>query len=283
MTKILGIVNLTDDSFSDGGHIEHADQAIQYALQLIDDGAHAIDLGPASSHPDRDILPPEVEIARLEPVLDALLAEQIMVSVDSFQPEVQRFALQKGVQMLNDVHGFAHPDFYPVLADSDCQLVVMHSVHGAGETLKVVTAADVIMQKITAFFDERIAALQAAGISADRIIIDPGMGFFLSSESEASFTVLQNLDYLDLQYGFPMMVCVSRKSFVQRTVNRLPQESGAATLAAELFLVNEGVDWIRTHDVRALADAIKINDRVYGDLLMNDDVEVIGGEVYVEH
>jgi dihydropteroate synthase type 2 len=195
MTAILGIVNLTPDSYSDGGQFLNPDLAIPQAQALYEAGAAAIDLGPSSSHPGAPTIPPALEIKRLEPVLDALLTMQIPISVDSFHPETQRYALSRGVDFLNDVHGFAYPDFYPELADAECRLIVMHSVHGAQPAQRIVTDPAVIMSQIIEFFHQRVSALTRSGIARERLILDPGMGFFLSAEPEASLVVLQQLIY----------------------------------------------------------------------------------------
>lgn len=262
MTAIMGIVNITRDSYSDGGQFLNPDLAIAHAAELFQAGAAVIDLGPSSSHPGAPIIDPKIEIERLEPVLNTLLSMQIPLSVDSFHTETQRFAMAKGVQIINDVHGFSNPSFYPELADSHCSLVVMHSIHGDKPAEKTVTNPNVIMTKIFNFFEHRINALVNAGITKDHLIIDPGMGFFLSSEPEASLVVLQNIKALKQRFNLPVMIAVSRKSFIQKITEQTPQNAGAGTLATELFAAAQGVDWIRTHDVRALKDGLTMTSRL---------------------
>jgi dihydropteroate synthase type 2 len=262
MTTILGIVNLSAESFSDGGQFMNPAIAAAHAHALIKAGAAAVDLGPSSSHPGVPITPSSVEIERLAPVLDVLLPSGISLSVDSFHPQTQRYVMARGVDFLNDIHGFAHPDFYPELAASKCRLIVMHNVHGTQAAERVVTDSSTIMSRIFHFFHDRLAALISADISQDRLIIDPGMGFFLSSEPEASLTVLQHLADLRAEFALPVLVGVSRKSFIQRMTGRSSENTEFGTLSAELFAAAKGVDWIRTHNVGALQDGLTVSNNI---------------------
>ncbi len=175
---IFGIVNITSDSFSDGGRYLAPDAAIAQARKLMAEGADVIDLGPASSNPDAAPVSSDTEIARIAPVLDALKADGIPVSLDSYQPATQAYALSRGVAYLNDIRGFPDAAFYPQLAKSSAKLVVMHSVQDGQADRREAPAGD-IMDHIAAFFDARIAALTGAGIKRNRLVLDPGMGFFL--------------------------------------------------------------------------------------------------------
>jgi dihydropteroate synthase type 2 len=249
MPGILGIVNLTADSFSDGGLYLDPERALAHARQLARDGADVIDLGPASSHPQAAEVSAETEIARLTPLIDALSRDGIALSVDSWRAETQRFALARGVGWLNDVRGFPDPALYGALAQARCRLVVMHAAaRGTSATWK----------QILAFFEQRLGALLRAGIDESRIVLDPGMGLFLSEHPEPSLEVLRRLPELRRQFGRELLISVSRKSFLGTLTGRPPGERGAATLAAELHAAAHGADWIRTHDVRALRDALRI-------------------------
>lgn len=262
MTAILGVLNITPNSFFDGGQFLEHDLAVLQAQALFKAGATVVDLGPSSSHPDAPVDSSAVEIDRFAHILDALLALQIPLSVDSFHPETQRYAISKGVSILNDIHGFPYPDFYPELADADCKLIVMHNVHGTQQAKRIVTDASVIMSRIFEFFHQRLSALINAGIGSERLIIDPGMGFFLSSEPEASLVVLQNITQLRREFNLPVLVSVSRKSFVQRLTGQTVENADAGTLSAELFAASQGVDWIRTHNVTALRDGLSVQSRL---------------------
>src|SRR5690606_8741732 len=184
---IFGIVNITPDSFSDGGRYFAADAALAHARKLMREGADVIDLGPASSNPNAAPVSAEEEIRRLAPVVEALAGEGIPLSVDSFRSETQAFALAQGAAWLNDIQGFAEESFYPVLAKSKARLIVMHSIQRQGNADRRAAPEGDIVQHICAFFEARIAALEAAGIARERLILDPGMGFFLGPKPETSF------------------------------------------------------------------------------------------------
>lgn len=258
MTRIAGILNVTPDSFSDGGRFVDPARAIAHARELLADGAAVIDLGPASSRPGATIVPPDEEIRRAGPVLDALVADGVTVSLDSFHPATQRWALERGAAWLNDIHGFPDPAMYPLLAASPCRLVVMHRV--AREEGAAPVTADTVVAAIERFFEARLAALAAAGIARDRLILDPGMGFFLAADPAVSLAVLRGLPALRARFGLPLLVSVSRKAFLRTLTGRELAEIGAATLAAELFAAAQGADWVRTHDVRALRDALVVRE-----------------------
>jgi dihydropteroate synthase len=256
--KIVGILNVTEDSFSDGGRYLDAAAAIAHGRTLRADGADWIDVGAASSRPDAKEVESTEEIRRLAPVLAALRAHGIPVSVDTRSPETQRYCLGHGVEMLNDVDGFAHPSLYPDLARATAKLVVMHSIQGGGRATRVETDAEAVFAAVIAFFSRRLAELETAGIARERLIVDPGMGLFLGQNPEPSLRVLRRLEELRHRFGLPVLVSVSRKSFLRELTGRAVAERGAATLAAEIWAAGEGADYIRTHDVRALSDALAV-------------------------
>jgi dihydropteroate synthase type 2 len=269
---LVGILNITEDSFSDGGRFVTPERAVAHARQLMADGAKIIELGPASSHPDASEVGVAKEIARLEPVVKALTEEQIPFGIDSFEVETQRWSIAHGAQMLNDIQGFPHGDFWSELSDCACDLVLMHSTQGRGPATRVHADAEGIMDRVLRFFDDRLSALERAGVSRERLIVDPGMGFFLAANPEPSLTVLRGLGRLRRETGCRVLVSVSRKSFLgvmcsdpatgaEREIGeRLP-----ATLAAEIYAARQGVDLIRTHDVKSLADALRVTLALEGD------------------
>lgn len=256
--KILGILNITEDSFSDGGTYLQTDDAINHALRLARDGADCIDIGPASSNPDGRSVPPEEEIRRLEPVLERLEKEHISVSIDSFQPQTQMYCARRGVSYLNDIRGFPDESVYPALTQASCALIVMHSVQRSGRATRVESDPQTIVALIEQFFEQRLQALTKAGIAEDRIIIDPGMGFFLGSNPEPSLEVLRAIPRLKRAFGRPVLISVSRKSFLGSITAKPAKERGAATLAAEMYATLHGADYIRTHDPAALRDALTV-------------------------
>jgi len=262
--KIVGIVNITADSFSDGGRFLDSPAAIEQARLLAAGGADIVELGAAASNVAANPVPAAEEIRRLDPVLAALDGSGTPLAVDTSNPETQRFALARGVAYLNDIRGFPDPGVYPDLAARDCRLVVMHAVTGeggeeAGRARRVDLGPDEVWRRIEGFFAERVARLEGAGIARERLILDPGMGFFLSTRADASVRVLTRLDRLKRMFGLSVMVSVSRKSFLGAITGRAaPAERGAATLAAELYAAAHGADYIRTHDPGALRDALAV-------------------------
>lgn len=256
--RIVGIVNITKDSFSDGGRYLSPPAALAHARRLRADGADIIELGPAASHPDSAPVTAAQERRRLAPVLEQLAADGIDVCVDSFQPETMRFAISGGAAFLNDIHGFGDPGTYPDLAASRCRLIVMHAVQAAGPATRVVTDPAAVWAGTGRFFARRLAALESAGIGRDRLIIDPGLGYFLGSSPEPSLTALAGIRELKDTFGVPVLMSPSRKSFLRALTGRDIAHSAAATLAAELFAAWQGADYLRTHDVAAARDALTV-------------------------
>ena len=256
--QLFGILNITEDSFSDGARYLDPKAALARARELIAHGADALDVGAASSQPRAKPVAPEVEIARLKPVVALAKKQKWKISVDSFAEETQLWALKAGVAYVNDIQGFPHPALYPKLAASKTKLIVMHSVQGFGRAQKIDTDPKTIMGRIADFFDERINALIAAGISRERLILDPGMGLFVGLKPQVSLTILRRLPLLKSAFGLPVLVSVSRKSFLRKLVGREVPEIGPATLAAELYAALHGADMIRTHEPRPLRDALTI-------------------------
>jgi dihydropteroate synthase len=201
------------------------------------------------------------EIRRLDPVITALKREGVPISIDTFQVETQRFALARGIDYLNDIQGFPDPAIYPELAAASCKVVVMHAVQARGRAQSLDLGPDEVWRRIHDFFAERIPRLVQAGIARERLILDPGMGLFLSSRPEASLRVLRGLPELKQAFGLPILVSVSRKSFLARLTGRDDTVAlGAATVAAELYAARNGADFIRTHDPAALRDALTVSE-----------------------
>lgn len=269
---LVGILNLTEDSFSDGGRFLTPERAIEHAAELMADGARLVELGPASSHPDAKMVSDELEISRLEGVVGALVEAKIPFGVDSFRTATQRWSLAVGASMLNDIQGFADEGIWDELADHSCEVVVMHSVQGRGPATRMTAEKGPILERVLAFFEVRLAALERAGIARERILVDPGMGFFLGADPASSLEVLRGLSRLRHEVGCRVLVSVSRKSFlgalcsdpatgiVRPVAERLP-----ATLAAELYAARQGVDWIRTHDVKGLGDVLRTSLALEGE------------------
>lgn len=263
---LFGILNITEDSFSDGGRFLAPEAALNQAAALFKAGADVLDVGAASSNPEAAPVASDVEIARLAPIMAAAREKGWHISIDSFSTETQRWALAEGVAYLNDIQGFPEPEMYPALAESAAKLIVMHAVQERGRAQRIETDPETIMERVVSFFDRRIAALIAGGVARERLILDPGMGFFLGAKPEVSLTVLRHLPELKAAFGLPVLVSVSRKGFLRKLTGTPVEGIGPATLAAELHAVLQGADMIRTHDPKALLDALTIWRRLTGPL-----------------
>jgi dihydropteroate synthase len=275
VTRIVGIVNITRDSFSDGGRFLDVQAAIAHARALHAAGADLVELGAESTHPQAEEVPAEVEIERLTPVIQALRGMGIALSVDTYKAQVMRAVLALEVKVINDVTALTDPAAVAAVRDTACKLVIMHARRGPGGYARAAGAlaaggpaaggrADpesqisnpqTIMAEIVEFFRRRIAELAAAGIERDRLILDPGMGLFLGSDPQVSLAVLRGLPAL-LGLGLPVLISTSRKSFIGAVLGRGVAERGAGTLATEIWAALQGVHYIRTHDVAALRDAL---------------------------
>ncbi len=260
--KILGIVNLTRDSFSDGGRYLDADAALTHARRLLADGADSVDLGAESTNPDGESVSADEEIRRLTPVVTALKRDGARVSIDTYKPAVMRAMLALDVDLINDVTALRDAGAADALRDAACRIILMHSTSSGARAERVDVPAESIIERILRFFKERIATLTAQGIARERLILDPGMGFFLGRDPQLSLVVLRNLDRLRT-FGLPLCISTSRKSFIGAMLAeggqpRPTDERGAGTLASELWACTRGVEYIRTHDARALRDAERV-------------------------
>jgi dihydropteroate synthase type 2 len=273
-TFIFGILNITGDSFSDAGKFLDPKAALAHAEKLIADGADALDLGAASSNPRSKGVTPEIEIARLKPVVARAKKKRWKISIDTFARETQAWAISEEADYINDIQGFPYPEMYPELAASQAKLIVMHAVQGFGRAQVIPTDPATILGRIADFFDARVEALTTAGISRGRIILDPGMGLFVGSRPEVSLTILRGLGRLKAAFGLPLLISVSRKSFLRKLVGREVAEIAPASLAAELYAALHGADIIRTHEPRQLRDALTI----WGHISVGE-----GGERPVSH
>lgn len=266
MISILGILNVTRDSFSDGGRYIDTTAAVEHARRMFAEGAEIIDVGAESTHPNAESVDANEEMVRLTPVISRLVDAGIPVSVDTSKPEVMRRVVELGATIINDVTGFRAPGSIEAVRDSDVRLIVMHSRALAARAESSCSDLDVAADptaEIMAWFGARIGAMVAGGIACERIIVDPGMGFFLGATAGPSLRVLRELARVR-RLGFPVCVSTSRKSFIGAVLGCPVGERGAGTLATELWAAMQGVDFIRTHDVRACRDAIRMVEAIRG-------------------
>ena len=260
--QIVGIVNVTADSFSDGGRYLDPSAAITHARDLLAGGANIVELGAASSHPDAAKVPSALEIARLDPVLTALQPATTAIAIDTTQLDVQRYVLGRGVAFLNDIRGFPDEAIDAELAGSDAKLIVMHSISESERAIRRQASMREVFDSIGRFFDQRLGRLIQHGVAKSRLIIDPGMGLFLASNPEPSLAILASLMKLREAFRLPVMISVSRKSFLRTLAMPNDCDVNIRTLAAEIFACTQSVDYIRTHDVRALHQALLTLDAI---------------------
>lgn len=262
----MGILNITPDSFSDGGDFLDAEKAAEQAKTMIQAGADIIDIGAESSGPDSKDVPEAEEWNRLEPVLMALAQENIPVSVDTWKSGIVKKALEQCVDMINDVTAFrGDPKILDVLADSDCRIVIMYSKdQNARTTLRKQEYADPT-QEIGDFLEDRISFAKKRGIDSDRIILDPGMGAFLSSDPEVSFTVLRELKRL--KERFPknnILIGTSRKSFLGSVSDsKNPKNRLIASVTSAMLAAQNGANILRVHDVKETKEAVNTFEKIY--------------------
>lgn len=256
MPGIFGIVNVTRDSFSDGGEYFAPAAAIAHAERLAAAGADVLDLGAESTHPDSEDVDAAEEVRRLLPVVRSLLASGLHVSVDTHKPEVMRVLFAEGVQWWNDVTGMRSAAAMQVVAAAPphVRFVAMYARNRGPRAERTDQDSSGLLEELRGFCAERIAAFAAAGIARERLVLDPGMGFFLGREPGPSLLVLSRLAELQRDFG-PLLVSMSRKSFLGTVSGTGGEQRGATTLAAELWAARAGVAWIRTHDVPALRAA----------------------------
>jgi dihydropteroate synthase type 2 len=253
VAELVGIVNITEDSFSDGGRFLDERAAIGQGERLLSQGAHWLDLGAESSNPEGRPVPAEQELSRLLPVLRHFKRQGARVSVDTHKPEVIRAVLAEGADMINDITALSDAASVQALAGHSAQVVLMFSRAGGARADRTIRPPGVIPEILT-FFQQRLADLGGQGIARARVILDPGMGFFLGSNAEPSLWVLKQLGLLGA-LGCPIYVSVSRKSFIGTITGKPPADRGAGTLAAELWALQAGASYVRTHEPGPLADA----------------------------
>jgi dihydropteroate synthase type 2 len=260
VAQLVGIVNITADSFSDGGRFLAPSAAIAQGERLLADGAAWLDLGAESSNPEGQAVPDEEQIARLGPVLRHFVGQGARVAIDTHRPAVMRAMLDLGAGMINDITALADAQAVGVLAAHQVPVVIMYARGAGARAVRDVRPHLGIGAEIAGFFRERIQALEQAGIARHRLLLDPGMGFFLGGNPEPSLAVLHGLAELGAALGGTgaLYLSCSRKSFIGSVTGRGPAERGPGTLAAELWALAAGVGYLRTHDVRAVSDAWRV-------------------------
>jgi dihydropteroate synthase len=251
---VMGIVNLTDDSFSGDGHAAHTARAIAHARALISEGADLLDLGAESSRPGAMPVSEQQEIDRLSPILVALRDDGVPLSVDTVKPGVMRAALAAGADMINDINALREPGALDAVADSRAAVCLMHK-QGMPQTMQHAPHYDDVLTEVAAFLAERVAVAEAAGIARERLCIDPGFGFGKSLAH--NLALLRGLPALTLP-GIPLLVGMSRKSMLGAMTGRGVDARLPAGLAAHILAVQAGARIVRVHDVAATRDALLV-------------------------
>jgi dihydropteroate synthase len=251
---VMGIVNITADSFSDGGQFLSGDAAFTHAMKLHDEGADIVDLGGESTRPGAAEVPEAEELARVLQVVERLALEGIAVSVDTQKPGVMKRAIEAGAAMINDVNAFRAPGAIAAVAESGAGLAVMH-MQGTPATMQADPQYVDVVTEVGDFLLARAAELEAAGVAKGRIVIDPGFGFGKTlGHNKELFRGLRLL----AGSGYPVLAGLSRKSTLGTITGRPVGERLSASVAAAMLAVQNGAAIVRVHDVRETLDALKV-------------------------
>ena len=251
---IMGIVNTTPDSFSDGGHLTSVQAAIDHGFKLAEQGAHILDIGGESTRPGAAFVPVEEEQRRVLPVIQALANAGLVVSVDTRKPEVMQAALDAGAVMVNDVMAFRAPGALDVLAASQAAVCLMH-MQGEPQTMQQTPHYVDVVGEVAQFLRERMDLCAAAGIVPARMVIDPGFGF--GKTLAHNLALLKNLAVLSAG-EVPLMAGMSRKFMLGALTGRAVEEREFAGVAAHVLAVTHGARLLRVHDVAAMRDALVV-------------------------
>lgn len=252
---IMGILNVTPDSFSDGGRHNQVEDAVAHAVQMMSEGATVIDIGGESTRPGASPVEVDEEIRRVIPVVEQLAQYDVVLSIDTSQPEVIRAAVEAGAHIWNDVRALTRPGALATAAELDIPVIIMH-MRGEPTTMNQLDQYQDVTQDVMAELRERLQAALDAGIRTDNIMIDPGFGF--AKNAQQNLELLNELYQLN-QLGYPMLSALSRKRFIGEALGgaeALLRNIGS--VAAHLISIQQGACMVRAHDVKETADAIKI-------------------------
>lgn len=251
---VMGILNVTPDSFSDGGQFAQRDAALRHAEAMQAAGADILDIGGESSRPGAQPLSLQAELDRVMPILEGVKDCGIAISVDTYKPEVMRAALAAGADMINDIWALQQPGALDVVAQSTCGICLMH-MQKDPQSMQQAPAYQNVVEEVVGFWGERVQALDGVGITPDRICLDPGFGF--------GKTVAHNLELLNAlpafsALPFPLLAGLSRKSVLGAITGKEPAQRMAASVAAHLLAAQNGARILRVHDVAETVDALKV-------------------------
>jgi len=256
----MGILNVTPDSFFDGGKFVDLELALERALQLEAEGADIIDIGGESTRPGSIAISVQEELQRVIPIVEKLTAKtKVLISIDTYKAEVAKRALKAGAQIINDISGLRFdPEMAKVIAESGAAVILMH-IQGTPRHMQDNPQYDNLIDEILDYLKKSSTIAMQAGIRADQIIIDPGIGF--GKRLEDNYAILKYLSEFK-SLGFPILVGPSRKSFIGKVLDLPPEERLEGTLAAVSAAVLHGANIVRVHDVQATVRAVRIIDRI---------------------
>ena len=253
--QVMGILNVTPDSFSDGGKYTQFDYALEQAQQMIADGASIIDIGGESTRPGAEAVSENDELARVIPVLKAIKQRfNIVVSIDTSKASVMSAAIDAGADMINDVRALQNEGCLAAVANSNIPVCLMH-MQGIPKNMQNSPSYDHVVNDIIVFFKQRIDTCLSAGIARERLILDPGFGF--GKTLEQNFYLLANLSKFN-QLGLPLLAGLSRKSMIGKLLNREVEKRLSGSLATAIIAAQQGAHIIRVHDVQETVDALKV-------------------------
>lgn len=252
---VMGIVNVTPDSFSDGGQFVHAQCAIEYGLTLVAEGADILDIGGESTRPNAQPVPLDEELCRVIPVIEALSSStRIPLSIDTYKPQVMRAAIQAGASIVNDIRALQEPGAVEVVAQSDAGVCLMH-MQGTPQTMQHDPTYGDVVTEVCDFLQQRAQVLLEAGVAHHRIVLDPGFGF--GKRTVHNLALLQQLSRL-CALGYPVLAGLSRKSVLGKIAGGDTHDRLPASIAAAVIAALNGAKILRVHDVKATADALKV-------------------------
>lgn len=250
----MGIVNVTPDSFSDGGKWVSTPAAINHAKQLVEEGADILDIGGESTRPGAEPVNLDEELQRVLPVLEGLKGVNVPVSVDTYKHEVMRAAISAGASMINDVNALLAPGAMESVAASDTAVCLMHK-QGEPKTMQQNPQYEDVLTEVADFLKARVAAAEAAGVARERICIDPGIGF--GKNLEHNLALLKNISRLK-SIGVPVLIGVSRKSLLGKILGLEVYDRVQVSVVAAILAVSQGAAIVRVHDVKATKDALAV-------------------------
>ena len=257
--QVMGILNVTPDSFSDGGHFFAQDLALKQAKQMIADGATIIDVGGESTRPGAAVVPVEEEIKRVVPVIEAIQSElAIPISIDTSKPDVMRAAVAAGAGLINDVQALRVEGALATAAELAVPICLMHA-QGTPQTMQDAPQYGQVVDEVIAFLSERVAACESVGIDKSQLILDPGFGF--GKRARHNLQLMKHLSRL-VALDLPVMIGVSRKSIIGKLLNVSVEERLAGSLALASLAVWQGAKIIRTHDVRETVQVVNLCNHV---------------------